>query len=431
MARYDDEQDFDEKRLQRRQRRKRSQMMAYAVLGTIIAIIILIISASVYIVGRFNHSGSAEPLAESGSENSAVEEEEETAAIETPDEPDEYTEDDMLTDIVNSVISEMPIEDKVASLFITTPEQLTGVDTAVKAGTGTQEALSNYSIGGIAYSPKNIKSPEQISEMLDATASMSKYPIFTIAPFISISSDNVRESLGIAEAEEPMDAEATAAMGKVVGEAFGENGFNLLMAPSADISEEGFYSSDVEKARDQSLAFAQGLSESGIASCAHIFPFGLADSALGLAQSDISRDDLVLNQYEVFKNLIDNDAISAIMVSDASIPALTGDNTPCTLSPEVIQNELRGTLGYDGIVITAPFNDGAITVYYTQSEAAVAAITSGADMIYLPDDFTEAYDGLLSAVQSGTISEDRIDESLRRIFAVKYADRVDQISQED
>ena len=97
-------------------------------------------------------------------------------------------------------------------------------------------------------------------------------------------------------------------------------------------------------------------------------------------------------------------------------------------SDKVITEELRGTLGYEGIVITAPLNEGAITEYYTSGEAAVAAIKAGADMIYIPEDFTEAYNAVLEAASSGSISQDRINESLRRIYAVKYSDRVEQIS---
>ena len=148
-----------------------------------------------------------------------------------------------------------------------------------------------------------------------------------------------------------------------------------------------------------------------------------------MAAIDVSKDDLVLSQYEAFKEAIDSGSCNAIMVTNASFPQVTGDNTPASLSGVMIGEELRGTLGFDGIVITAPLSEGAITEYYTSSEAAVAAINAGADMICVPENFTESYEALLSAVQSGSISESRIDESLRRIFKIKYADRVDQISE--
>ena len=86
---------------------------------------------------------------------------------------------------------------------------------------------------------------------------------------------------------------------------------------------------------------------------------------------------------------------------------------------------LRNDLGFDGIIITDALNMTAITDYYTADEAAVKAIQSGADMLLMPESFETAYNGLLQAVENGTISEERINESLRRIYRVKYADRME------
>ena len=85
---------------------------------------------------------------------------------------------------------------------------------------------------------------------------------------------------------------------------------------------------------------------------------------------------------------------------------------------------LREQLGYEGIIITAPLNEAAITEYYTASEATVMAIYAGVDMILMPASYEEAYFGLLAEVLEGNISEERIDESLLRIYKVKYADMV-------
>ena len=67
----------------------------------------------------------------------------------------------------------------------------------------------------------------------------------------------------------------------------------------------------------------------------------------------------------------------------------------------------------------------SITEYYTPGEAAVMAVEAGADMLLMPEDFEEAYQAVLSAVQEGRISEERIDESLERIYRVKCADKLE------
>ena len=111
------------------------------------------------------------------------------------------------------------------------------------------------------------------------------------------------------------------------------------------------------------------------------------------------------------------------MVGHLSVPGITGDNTPCTLSEKMITEVLRGQMGFDGVVITDSMAMSAITDYYTADEAAVKALQAGADMILMPEDFETAYQGVLDAVNNGTLTEDRINESLVRISRVKLKDR--------
>ncbi len=426
MARLD-EQDFDEKRLSRRQRRKQGELFAYIILVVTILLVVGVIGVGVHFLRGFIKDRTPEPEVV---ETEATQEES-AAVIETPTEtpePQEYTQEDLFKEITDTVLGEMSLEDKVAGLFIVTPEQLTGVETAVKAGSGTQEALSTYAVGGIMYAPKNIKSTDQIKEMLDATASMCKYPVFTILSQQAGDSDSVKETLSLTPQQEITDEETSHSAGLDVGSQLFKYSFNFAVMPSVEVSEESLFGQEPGTVKKNASAYALGLKESGITACGALFP-AKADTASEMAAIDVSKDDLVLSQYEAFKEAIDSGSCNAIMVTNASFPQVTGDNTPASLSGTMIGEELRGTLGFDGIVITAPLSEGAITEYYTSSEAAVAAINAGADMICVPENFTESYEALLSAVQSGSISESRIDESLRRIFKIKYADRVDQISE--
>ncbi len=74
----------------------------------------------------------------------------------------------------------MPLEDRVAGLFLTTPDALTGTDRATKAGEGTEAALAEYPIGGLVYAATNIQSEEQFAQMITDTIPKSKYPLFYI-----------------------------------------------------------------------------------------------------------------------------------------------------------------------------------------------------------------------------------------------------------
>lgn len=115
-----------------------------------------------------------------------------------------------------------------------------------------------------------------------------------------------------------------------------------------------------------------------------------------------------------------------VMVSHMAAPSLSGDNTPCSMSSTVVTDILRNEMGFDGVIITDAMNLKAISEYYSADEAAVLALKAGCDMILMPEDFEKAYNGVLEAVQNGVISEERINDSLRRVYRIKYADRVSE-----
>ncbi len=107
------------------------------------------------------------------------------------------------------------------------------------------------------------------------------------------------------------------------------------------------------------------------------------------------------------------------MAAHISVPSVTGDQVPCALSPYMITDVLRGRMGYDGIVVTDAMNMGAIRQQYSSGEASVLAIQAGVDLILMPADFHSAFEGVLDALEAGTLTEERIDESVRRILRVK------------
>ena len=131
-----------------------------------------------------------------------------------------------------------------------------------------------------------------------------------------------------------------------------------------------------------------------------------------------TKEELEACEFLPFQAAIE-EGTEFVMVGHISLPNILNDNTPASLSEEVVTEMLREDLGFDGIVITDAMNMGAIADNYTSAEAAVQAVQAGVDMILMPQDFEDAYQGILSAVNSGTISEDRIDESVRRILEVK------------
>lgn len=437
----DDRGSVEDRREQRRQRRVRNQIIVYVT----VAILLTVICCGAFL-GAVKVRGivaeyQADEVTEQASQNAS-----EAITIGDPDAASTaatQSRDDMLNEIVETCISEMPIEDKVAGLFLITPEQLTGVDSAVKAGSGTQDALSKYAVGGIVYTSKNMKDRDQITSMISDTQNMSKYPLFFATDEEGGDNSDVAGAAGTDKtpaASDVSDSETAVKSGNEIGTYLATCGFNLDFAPVSNVADKDakdkkiFYGTDAASVGTIATGLVQGLQETGVSACMKFFPVMVNDSSKksqkGLPVTDRTLDDMRKSEFLPFQTGIQA-GVNMIMVSNIVAPTATGDNTPCSLSSVMITNELRKELGYNGIVVTDALNQSVITDYYTPEQAAVAAIQAGADLLYIPEDFQKAYDGLLKAVQSGTISESRIDESLKRIYRIKYAEKVDGIAADD
>lgn len=430
----------EERRELRRERRIRNQRLAFA--GLIIAIILLTagVIGGVFAVQKVLNE--RQQMEEEVIEELPQEDMEEVSRIPDEEMNTGETAEEMLDDVVDSVILEMSLEEKVAGLFLVTPEGITGVDTAVQAGDGTRTALEKYPVGGMIYFKKNIQSEEQIKTMIENTLSYSKYPMFIAVDEEGGQVSRVADALKLENVGAMADIGSTGDSMKAyeamqtVGGYLGGYGFNLDFAPVADVLTnekntsigDRAFGSDAAVVSQMVTAAMNGLKETGITACVKHFP-GLGDAAEdthnGLAVVDKSLEELKQTELVPFMAAIENGA-EMIMVGHVSLPQVTGDNVPACMSKEVISDLLRSELGFNGVVITDAMNMGAITEYYGADEAAIRALKAGADMILMPENFETAYEGVLAAVNDGTISEARINDSLKRIFRIKYAGRVEE-----
>lgn len=440
-----DREEFDEemdRREFRRKRRVRNQVIAY--ISAVIMLAVILAGAGLGIhkgITAWNDKKEAQELQAQMEEMSANQEDQ--VVVEAPvetEEPVVEEEKSQLDEIVDACIAEMPLEDKVAGLFIITPEALTGTDVAIKAGDTTKEKLSQYAVGGLIYAKQNIKSADQLKEMISGTQGFSKYPLFIGIDEEGGSVSRIAES-GLADNVGTMgdigasgDSSKAKEAGSAIAAYLSEYGFNLDFAPVADVILEGnsiigdrSFGSNAGDAAAMVSACVEGLQEGDVSACLKHFP-GLGstteDTHEGMATSEKTKEDFETTDFLSFQGGIDAGA-DFVMVSHLSVPNITGDNTPSSLSDKMITDILRGELGFNGIVITDAMDMKAVTDYYTSDEAAVKALQAGADMILMPEDFEAAYQGVLDAVNNGTLSEERINESLQRIYRVKYSDKVE------
>ena len=442
-------QNEEDKREFRRKRRVRNQILAYATL----VLILLVVSVAGFFAIKAGSAVMAEKeqqkleeemsaqTIETMTQMSETEDEPETVIEEETTTVEEYTDEELLDEIVDACISEMSLEDKVAGLFIVTPEALTGVDKAVRAGHGTKEALEKYPVGGLIYFKQNIQSKDQITQMLANTVSMSKYPIFLAVDEEGAKVARVADALELEKVYSAADMGAAGDANnayntyKEIGTYLTEYGFNLNFAPVADVLTnpdnkaigERSFGSDPAVVSAMVASSVTALEEVGVTACMKHFPGqgdADGDTHKGLASSDRTLEEIKETELKPFAAGMEAGA-QMIMVGHFTVPAIDEDNTPASLSKKVITDLLREEMGYNGVVITDALNMSAISEYYDSSQACIMAFKAGADMVLMPEDFEAAYEDVLAAVKDGTISEARINDSLRRVYRIKYKGTID------
>ena len=374
----------------------------------------------------------------------------------------ENTEEERETDPARSreeeLLESMNLREKVAQMFVVLPEELLSAAESGSAegkaellengavicvGEAMERAYGEIPVGGFIYMKSNLRDPEQTEALLSGLDAYSKerfgIPAFhcvdeeggTVARIggrMEFGAPDVGDMAGIGETG---DAEKALEAGRTLGGYLSELGFNVDFAPVADVLtnpdnqvvKRRSFGSDPDLVADMALAVDQGLKESGVLGAFKHFPGHGAtegDTHEGYAFTSKSLDELWDCELLPFRKAAEN-GVEFIMAGHIALPAVTGDETPASLSEELLTGLLRERIGYEGIIITDAMNMGAIVQTYSSGEAAVKAVAAGADMILMPEGLTSAWEGLLEAVASGTIPEERIDASVRRILQAKLA----------
>lgn len=342
----------------------------------------------------------------------------------------------------------LTLEQKVGQLFIVRPDALdltlsqetindAHADGVTAMTNDMRKTLQQYPVGGICQFGKNIESPSQLARFNADLQAASATPLLIavdeegglIARLANSDAFNLpryASAAAVGASGDPADARE---MGQTIGSYLKTYGFNMDFAPDADVNTnpdnpiigERAFSSDAATAAQMAAAAADGLRENGILPTLKHFP-GHGDTA------EDSHTDLAVT-YKTCEELENcellpfaaDTGLHAVMVGHIAAPNVTGDMTPATLSPTLI-----GMIpdAENALIVTDSLAMDAITAAYTPGEAAVLAIQAGCDVLLMPNSLPEAYAAVLDAVQNGTISEARLDQSVNKILHYKevYAD---------
>lgn len=419
-------------REKRRRRRIRNQIFAYL---TLIVVLFLLVAAGYFAVKGImkyvkNYNDKVNKVIEDAETSSAVE------TIAEVDDTNQSTADqnaigedtegdvsagigeDPLDDLIESLLKDMTIEEMVAGMFMVSPESITDVQTVVQAKEGTKKAITENPVGGIVYLPKNFKSQDQFTQMIANTRGFSRFPIFTaLKAECGTSTDFGMEAT--AKASELTDAESVKNAYGSITEKLALYGINMNLAPVSEIVSEGgdaslqgrTFGSDAATAAPLVSAAVQAMQEKEVSAVLQKFP--------GTAAGSKTLEELKNSEFVIYDLAIKN-GVDCIMVSHIKVSGVTGDETPASLSSVMLNDVLRNMLGFKGVIITDYLNDTAITENYSSADVSVAAILAGADVLLEPENYQEAYEGVLQAIADGRITKERIHDSMYRIYRVKY-----------
>lgn len=422
-------------REERRQRRQKDTKNATVIFIIFMLVVTLLVAGVVFAVSKFVLSDrTTEGEEQTETQTQSVQA---TEVVEAPVVP---VIDEATTQAAEFVAG-MTLEDKIAQMFVITPDALTGYSGVTAAGDTTKEWYQKRPVGGIVYLSENLKDREQTATMLTNMQTIATertgLPAFlcvdeeggSVARIAGNSAFEVTDVGAMGDIGATGDSQNAYNAGNVIGGYLSELGFNVDFAPVADVLTDGVdsvigdrsFGADSQLVAEMVTSELKGLSDAGIYGAVKHFPGHGAvsgDSHEGTVTTERTLEELMAAELVPFQSAIDSDVCFA-MVGHIAAPNVTGDDTPASVSKGMITDVLRTQMGYNGIVITDAMNMKAITGNYEAGEAAVMAVQAGADMILMPEDYEAAYNGLLEAVNNGTISEERINESLIRIVKVK------------
>lgn len=294
--------------------------------------------------------------------------------------------------------------------------------------------LNQYHMGGVILFDRNMENPEQVKQLTSDLQAQSNEKVPLFIGIDEEGGDVVRmaEKLTPPPSQKEIGATGDIEQAKTwaikTAKSLKDMGINVNFAPVADVgsNDKRSYSTDANTVIDFVRAATKGYQQENIIYSLKHFPGigkGRVDSHVDSSSIDVAKEVLMAEDILPFKTIIDGNEPNDyfILVSHLKYPALD-EEYPASLSSKIMTDLLRNELGYKGIIITDDMEMGAVANHNDFRSIGVKAVKAGADIVLVCHEYKhqqEVYLGLLDAVNSGEISQERIDESVKRIIKVK------------
>lgn len=340
------------------------------------------------------------------------------------------TEKDEIDLRIDEMMKNMTTDEKIAQMMIVYYRK-SYMDNTLKT------TLEEVKPGGFILFSENITTYQNTLNLIKEIKASNNIPMFI---GIDQEGGNVQRLLALTDKEvtnipymntvgNKNDEKITYEIGKLTAEELRVFGINMDFAPDIDVFSnpnnrvigKRSFGSTPELVSKHGLAFSKGLEDNGvIASFKHFPGHGNTetDSHKDLPIVNKTKEELMKSDLIPFTDAIENNA-NLIMVGHLAVPEITKDNVPASLSKKLITDFLKNELNYKGLVITDALDMKALTNYYSDEEICGTAVEAGVDILLMPSSSRKCLKSVKSAIEDGRVTEERIDESVRKILRLK------------
>lgn len=333
---------------------------------------------------------------------------------------------------VEKIKASMTLEEKVGQLFCL----------IYREGTEKEHRRINsvLSPGGAMYRPLPVEKAVKLTNLIQSQA---KIPYLLAANLEKGGNGVVEEGTLLGSPMEIAatdDAEMAAKLGRICGAEGSAAGCNWAFAPIIDIdmnfrnpiTNTRTFGSDVNRVKDMGVAYVKEVQKHGVAASIKHFPgdgVDERDQHLVTSINSLSCEEWDNSFGEVYGAAIEAGALTC-MVGHIMLPSYSkyynpslkdSEIMPASLSKELMTNLLREKLGFNGLIITDATTMAGYTIPMSRKTAVPTSIARGADMFLFTRNLEEDYHYMLEGVKNGIITQERLEEAVTRILALKAA----------
>lgn len=339
--------------------------------------------------------------------------------------------EEVVVSMVDELIDQMTLEEKIGQLL------MIGVEGTSFSGE-MDKLIRNYHVGGVIIMGRNVATTPELLQLINETKKANesnKNPLF-----LSVDEEGGRVSrlpAGIsklptsAEIGKLNDESVSYHAGAYLAEVLNEFGYNMNFAPVLDVNSnprnpvigDRSFGSDPYQVAKLGISTMHGMMDNGIIPVVKHFPGHgdtIVDSHKELPKVETTLEALRSVELVPFQKAIEEGA-DAVMVAHILFPALDRDY-PSSMSKAIITGLLRNQMQFEGVIITDDLTMGAISNEYTVPEAAVQSFIAGSDLLLVVrnyEDQINTFNALIKAIATGEITEERLNESVKRILTLK------------